>query len=335
MFPASTQEDKDVIAKYPLGRSLSPLREPLRESRASTSREPHVDDANVPFIISRLLLALMSHDAAFYMKARTDQGSVASELARLFANVQTIYDNELFGPLVQAVIDTRSDDAVWEAVLVLIESSLRPASAQSIPTSIASLESAYTVTSNADSVQTARSSISELPESFDPSTPSASSTPIITPTVSEFPLPPAQSSSHNAMQSRAIADKVFIADVVENNDYFFPFDPSARGADVHRQREAFKQAVLRDLDRLYIRVVNGKNDPTAFREIARRVRALGPQFPLWRFEVATFSVVKDLEIEVADFEVLKGLQVWQSVSMDKKGQTRENREHSQTRRKGS
>jgi hypothetical protein len=109
---------------------------------------------------------------------------------------------------------------------------------------------------------------------------------------------------------RAVYDKVFIADAVQDNDYFFPFRVNASPRELHTEREAFKQAVLRDLDRLYIRIVDQEHNCEAFRAIARSVRCLGQRFPLWEFEAATFNVVKDLHIDLDDFEVFKGLHAW-------------------------
>lgn len=112
------------------------------------------------------------------------------------------------------------------------------------------------------------------------------------------------------LKTQSLSDKVFITNLVERNNYFFPFDPTANPMTNHNQREAFVQAVLRDLDKLYIRIIDEREDYRSFKKIATDVASLGMEFDLVQFEVVLYHVVKRLDVQLDDFEVFRGLQAW-------------------------
>ncbi len=125
--------------------------------------------------------------------------------------------------------------------------------------------------------------------------------------------PPLSRIARNIATKQAVADKVAVADAVERQDYFFPFNARDRPQSRYLQQDVFQQAILRDLDRLYIRIVDELQDYDAYRAIAINVRLLPKDFPLLEFEVATFHAVNGLDIELNDFEVFRGLYAWSQI----------------------
>lgn len=120
----------------------------------------------------------------------------------------------------------------------------------------------------------------------------------------------AAAAAERKLRTQSLSDKVFITNLVERNHYFFPFDPTVNPTTNHDTREAFVQAVLRDLDKLYIRIIDDREDYRAFKKIAQGVASLGLEFDLVQFEVVLYHVVKRLDIRLNDFEVFRGLQAW-------------------------
>ncbi|KAL9018480.1 MAG: hypothetical protein Q9185_004220 [Variospora sp. 1 TL-2023] len=123
-----SQEDRNIIAKHPLGTSLDQLQEPLR--KIEQSYEPGSLSFNSAAdgpglgpqkVISMLLYTLLGHEVALETKSKTGSGDVASELYTLFRRVRNVhFDYEHYRALSRLVIKQASDVDIWNAVFDLI-----------------------------------------------------------------------------------------------------------------------------------------------------------------------------------------------------------------------
>ncbi|MCJ1367486.1 hypothetical protein MMC16_006619 [Acarospora aff. strigata] len=116
-----SQDDRDIIEKYPLDNSLDHLREALRG--VEQSYDAKVDDSGqgAQKAISRLLYTLQGHEVALGARSKTSNENVASELSTLFRRVQNRdFQYEHYRPLVRLVVRKASEVDIWGAVFNLI-----------------------------------------------------------------------------------------------------------------------------------------------------------------------------------------------------------------------
>lgn len=111
------QSELDVIAKEPLS-GLDFLIDDLRQAEAS--------DASNDFqrrLVSRLILVMMSHDAAYTLQSTTGSGNVLLDLNKIVSRIQTLpFHFDYYRPLTNLVIGKASDVKIWAAVYKLIHS---------------------------------------------------------------------------------------------------------------------------------------------------------------------------------------------------------------------
>ena len=98
-----SQEEKYIIARYPLGDSLDFLRLRLPTTEQPTDGSP----TDLPqAAVSLLLTALMGQKAAYNLTSRTGGGRLASTLLNLLTRVHTgPFNPDSFLPLSLLVID--------------------------------------------------------------------------------------------------------------------------------------------------------------------------------------------------------------------------------------
>ena len=138
-----SQNDRTIIAEYPLDTSLDHLREPLRKAEQdyrphSISHDVSVGslDSGLQKTISRLLNALGGHEVAFNLHSKIGNDNVATELSKLFALIQRgRYDYEHYRALSRLVVKRVPDVDIWNAVFDLITSIFRTTPPTSIPVS--------------------------------------------------------------------------------------------------------------------------------------------------------------------------------------------------------
>ena len=138
-----SQNDRNIIAEHPLDTSLDHLREPLRNTEqsykpASLSFDGAADssDHESHEAISKFLLALMGHKAAYNLRSKIGSDNVASELSELFKRVQRgHYNYEHYRALSRLIIKKASDLDIWNAVFDLIITVTRTTPPTSIPPS--------------------------------------------------------------------------------------------------------------------------------------------------------------------------------------------------------
>ena len=81
-----TQDDREIIARYPLNGSLDFLRDRLRvpeNHRADIPGDKHQKAASV------LLGTLMVHEAAYNLKSRVSRAQLAPDISKAFSLVLT------------------------------------------------------------------------------------------------------------------------------------------------------------------------------------------------------------------------------------------------------
>ena len=138
-----SQNDRTIIAEYPLDTSLDHLREPLRKAEQdyrprSISHDVSVGslDSGLQKTISRLLYTLQGHEAAFNLRSKIGNDNVATELSKLFGLIQRgRYDYEHYRALTRLVVKRAPDVDIWNAVFDLITSISRTTPPTSIPVS--------------------------------------------------------------------------------------------------------------------------------------------------------------------------------------------------------
>ena len=113
-----SQQDRDIIAKYPLKDGLDFLRDKL----SATDKPPADSGINGPQkAISLLLAALMGHEAAYNLESKDGSTDLASELSKAFTRIRTDpFNHEYFRPLSLLVIEKAADTDIWEAVFALL-----------------------------------------------------------------------------------------------------------------------------------------------------------------------------------------------------------------------
>ena len=117
-MPDLSQQDREIIAKYPLGGSLDFLRDRLRDEQPATDSHSH-DHKKA---ISLLLAALMGHEAAYNLESKGSSADLVSQLSQAFVRIRTgPFNHEYFRPLVLSVTENAPDPAIWEAVFSLLE----------------------------------------------------------------------------------------------------------------------------------------------------------------------------------------------------------------------
>ena len=137
------QNDRNIIAEHPLDTSLDHLQEPLRKIEQSYDTSPLSFDgaADGPDLgpqktLSRLLSALMGHEAAYNLRSKIGNNDIASEISELFKRVRSGYYNyEHYHALSCLVIQKASDVDIWNAVFNLITTVLKTTPPTSIPPS--------------------------------------------------------------------------------------------------------------------------------------------------------------------------------------------------------
>ncbi|KJZ68222.1 hypothetical protein HIM_12387 [Hirsutella minnesotensis 3608] len=133
--------DRDVIARHPLGSSLSHLRKSLQDAEHSYApiSSPHGDatddsDEGRKKAISRLLSALMGTEVALDLRFKASGSNVVSELAVLVRRVQNgDFTYSYYRPLTKLIIHNASDSEIWSAVLDLISTLTRVTPPASVP----------------------------------------------------------------------------------------------------------------------------------------------------------------------------------------------------------
>ncbi|KAK3946647.1 hypothetical protein QBC32DRAFT_248979, partial [Pseudoneurospora amorphoporcata] len=110
-----SEQQKEVIAEYPLGDALDRVRNKLRDSNEAddTYRES----------TAALLLALVGSSAAFKLPSPDGNGNEAGRLLALRLDVQggKIANLDQFRPLVRHVVDNSDDNAIWAAIFSLLD----------------------------------------------------------------------------------------------------------------------------------------------------------------------------------------------------------------------
>ncbi|KMU88409.1 hypothetical protein CIHG_06209 [Coccidioides immitis H538.4] len=112
--------DCAIIEKCRLSNTSHNLHRRLEEAdQALRNPNPPRSDACQKAVL-RLLYFLQGQEAAFDLRSKTRDGSVASELATLFRHVEGNFHYDHYRPLVQLVIQKAPDTDIWKAVFDLI-----------------------------------------------------------------------------------------------------------------------------------------------------------------------------------------------------------------------
>ena len=164
MIANLSQNDRNVIAEYPLNTYLDHLREPLRKieqsyKSSSLSFDSAIDDPDLGSqkIISRLLYTLLGHDVALDLRLRIGNNDIASELSELFKRVRSgRYNYEHYRALSRLIVKQASDVDIWNAVFELITTVSRTTPPTSIPVSFDGTPVTISSSSFQDSEQTPR-----------------------------------------------------------------------------------------------------------------------------------------------------------------------------------
>ncbi|EER24607.1 hypothetical protein CPC735_059770 [Coccidioides posadasii C735 delta SOWgp] len=112
--------DCAIIEKCRLRNTSHNLHRRLEEAdQALRNPSPPRSDACQQAVL-RLLYFLQGQEAAFGLRSKTRDGSVASELATLFRHVEGNFHYDQYRPLVQLVLQKAPDTDIWKAVFDLI-----------------------------------------------------------------------------------------------------------------------------------------------------------------------------------------------------------------------
>ena len=123
-----SQDERNVIAKHPLGDSLDHLQGSLQKAEqsckpGSISYDGAVNSSNQgpPKAISRLLSTLQGHEVALDLRSRTGHGDIASELSTLFRRVRNgDFSYEQYRALSRLILKKAPDVDIWNAVFDVI-----------------------------------------------------------------------------------------------------------------------------------------------------------------------------------------------------------------------
>ncbi|MCJ1425542.1 hypothetical protein MMC29_003442 [Sticta canariensis] len=138
-----SQNDRAIITEHPLNKCLDHLREPLEEvgrnyKLSSLSYDGVVDrpDSGPQKAISRLLSALLGHEAAFDLRSKISNSYIDTELSKLYGLVRSgRYNYEHYRVLLRLVVKQASDVDIWNAVFDLVTTVSRTTPPTSIPVS--------------------------------------------------------------------------------------------------------------------------------------------------------------------------------------------------------
>ncbi|KAL8747174.1 MAG: hypothetical protein Q9190_000914 [Brigantiaea leucoxantha] len=136
-----SQHDLNIIAEYPLTTSLDHLVTPLQGMQRnhdpiSLSIDNVTDDSDndQQTTLSKLLLALLGHQAAFHLRSKIGKSNLSADLFKLFNFIpKGRYDYEDYRMLIRLVITRASDTDVWNAVFDLVATSVTTTPPTSIP----------------------------------------------------------------------------------------------------------------------------------------------------------------------------------------------------------
>ncbi|KAL2041528.1 hypothetical protein N7G274_005910 [Stereocaulon virgatum] len=128
-----SQDERLIIATYPLNGSLAHLQDSLREAEQSYPPRKFSDVESFdnsatgpPKAISRLLSTLQGHEVAFGLRSKTRNGNIVSELSTLVGRVQNgDFNYEHYRVLSRLVIKEAPDVDIWNAVFDLISTHSR------------------------------------------------------------------------------------------------------------------------------------------------------------------------------------------------------------------
>ncbi len=128
-----SQDERLVVATYPLNDSLAHLQDSLRKAEQSYPPRNFSDVESVdnsatgpPKAISRLLSTLQGHEVAFGLRSKTRNGNIVSELSTLVGRVQNgDFNYEHYRVLSRLVIKEAPDVDIWNAVFDLISTHSR------------------------------------------------------------------------------------------------------------------------------------------------------------------------------------------------------------------
>jgi hypothetical protein len=111
-MPDLLQQDREIIANYPLGGSLDFLRDRLRVNEQPVTDFNRYDHQKA---ISLLLVALIGHKAAYNLESKGSSADLASQLSQAFIRIRTgPFNHEYFRPLVLLVTENAPDTVIWE-----------------------------------------------------------------------------------------------------------------------------------------------------------------------------------------------------------------------------
>ena len=159
-----SQNDRNIIAEHALNTTLDHLREPLRITEQShkptclsTDSDASRFDCEAHKAISKLLVALMGHNAAYHLRSKNGTESLAAELSTLFRRVQTDNINyDHYRALSQLVIQKALDVRIWNAVFELIATIAQTTPPASLPVTFDSTPVTHSSASQQDSEQIQR-----------------------------------------------------------------------------------------------------------------------------------------------------------------------------------
>lgn len=123
-----SQDDRDIIAKYPLSNSLDHLQGLLQDAEGSYMSDLNLNDSAIndlsqiyQKVISRLLSTLQGEETAFSLRSKISSRDIASELSDLFKGVRNGNFSYIhYRALLQLIIWKAPDVDIWNAVFDLI-----------------------------------------------------------------------------------------------------------------------------------------------------------------------------------------------------------------------
>ncbi|KAL2037271.1 hypothetical protein N7G274_009960 [Stereocaulon virgatum] len=138
-----SQNDHNIIAKYPLDKCLDHLLDLLQKADQNykSGSLSHHEAVNIPEsgaqqAILGLLAILINHEAALELQSKTKSGDIASELFMLRKRVRVgNFNYEHYRALSRLVVKQASDVDIWNAVFDLITTVFRTTPPTSIPPS--------------------------------------------------------------------------------------------------------------------------------------------------------------------------------------------------------
>ncbi|KAI9680931.1 MAG: hypothetical protein M1829_001011 [Trizodia sp. TS-e1964] len=148
--------DCEIIQKYPFGNTLDHLIDLLQE--AEWSNEPGTGAADHSGqkhqdAISKLLLALLGHQAAFNLPSKIQNNNLANDLLMLYGSIKyNTFDYDDYHELSRLVIMKAPDTDIWNVVFSI----LLPTTPKTIDPVMAATSATYASSSQQGSEQTNR-----------------------------------------------------------------------------------------------------------------------------------------------------------------------------------